>query len=99
MKESELYPGLLVRIRDVEDMKAEFGMGDYRRIRAKFGYYLGAMHNDLHGFSSTVRGVRPPGTVFFDDPIPGAWSVSADMPEPVDTEEPLLLHPDLQPLL
>ena len=99
MKESELYPGLLVRIRDVEDMKAEFGMDDDRRIRATFGYYLGSMHNDLRGFSSTVRGVRPPGIVRFDDPIPGGWNICADVLEPVDTEEPLLLHPDLQSIL
>ena len=98
MKESDLYPGLPVRIRDVEDMKAEFGMSG-NGIRAKFGYYLGNMHNDLRGFSSTVRGVGPSGHVRFDDPIPGAWSVSADMLEPVESPEPPLCQPDLQILL
>ena len=99
MKESELYPGLPVRIRDVEDMKAEFGMDDSRRIRAKFGYYLGSMHNDLRGFSSTVREVRPPGQVRFDDSIPGGWNISADMLEPVESHEPPLCQPDLQSIL
>ncbi len=99
MKESELYPGLLVRIRDVEDMKAEFGMEGDWRIRAKFSYYLGSMHNDLHGFSSTVREVQPSGIVRFDDPSPGGWSISADMLEPVESHEPPLCQPDLQSIL
>lgn len=94
MKQSECTPGLLVRIRDWDDMKAEFGQSG-SAIPVRCGFYAHMRH--LCGKTAEVAVVRN-GVVTFKDWNGDGWSISTDMLEPVYTDHALGPAPDISAL-
>lgn len=78
----DVRPGDTVRIRDWDDMEAEYGIGELGSIDCKFHFTSGMRY--LCGEEFTVEEVFDDDRVRLDPDL--EWSISLDMIEPVGAE-------------
>ena len=78
----DVNPGDLVRIRDWDDMKAEYGIGELGSIDCKFHFASGMRY--LCGEEFTVEEVFGDGSIRLSPKL--EWHISLDMIEPVGAE-------------
>lgn len=81
MVEHEFHVGDVVRIRQWDDMKAEYGLDRSGDIRCP-GWFLKAMRQYC-GYEATITSMSPSGVVILDK-HPGSFQYTTAMLEPIE---------------
>lgn len=88
MRREDIHVGDRLRIRQWHDMEEEFGLNDMGEIDCTF--IFAESMEDLCGIEFTVENIDGDGVIFETDHDRGlgGWMISADMCEPVESEDP-----------
>ena len=92
----EFHVGDKCRIRQWDDMQAEFGLNSYGNINCQFTFIKDM--SSLCGRPFTVRTKTPSGSYYAKEDTDFGWSISADMLEydtDVQAEEEQMAAPDI----